>query len=285
MKKINKYLIFLLIPIILLAGCSSKEFVKDTKITVISREDGSGTKDTFTKLFKVLDTSGVDNTTIDSDIIQSTGAILSSVESNKYAIGYVSYGSLNSKVKAISVDDVSPTKENIQNGTYKISRTFNIVVNKNNNKDIVKDFVNFILSSEGQQVVENTKYISKGNTGTFKSSYPEGKISISGSSSVAPVIEKLKEKYQQINKKASIEINQSDSTNGIENTVQEVSDIGMTSRDLTEKEKNSNINNIDIALDALIIIVSNNNSVTNLTKEEIQKIYQGNLNNWKDIVN
>lgn len=285
MKKINKYLIFLLIPIVLLTGCSSKEFIKDSKITVISREDGSGTKDTFTKLFRILDDSGIDNTTIDSDIIQSTGAILSSVESNKYAIGYVSYGSLNSKVKSIAIDGISPTKENIKNGMYKVSRTFNIVVNKNNNKEVVKDFINFILSSEGQQVVENTKYISKGNNGTFKSIYPQGKISISGSSSVSPVIEKLKEKYQEINKAADIEINQSDSTNGIENTIQEVSDIGMTSRDLTTKEKDSNINNIDIALDALVVIVSNDNPINNLTQDEIKNIYQGNIKNWKDIVN
>lgn len=285
MKKFIRYLSVIILSIFIV-GCSSNEFIKDSKITVISREDGSGTKDTFTNLigvYEVVNSKKIENTTIDSDIIQSTGAIISSVESNKYAIGYISYGSLKNNVKALSIDGIEVTKENIKNGNYKLSRTFNIVINNDNNKDEVKDFVNFILSKQGQEIVEKSKYISKENFGDFVSTYPSGKITISGSSSVSPVIEKLKEAYSKINGNVSIELNQSDSTSGIENAISNVSDIGLASRSLSEKELKENITVSSIAVDALVVIVNKENSLGNLSKYKIRNIYQGKITNWKDV--
>ncbi len=284
----KRFLYCILSATIFLTACGKKEgFIADSKVTVISREDGSGTKDTFTNILKIYNLENgkkIDNTTIDSDIIQSTGAIISSVESNKYAIGYISYGVLNDNVKALAVDGVVANRDNIKNGTYKIARNFNVVVNNNNDKEVVKDFMAFISSKEGQAIVEKFKYISKENTGSYQSKNVSGKITISGSSSVAPIMEKLKEEYLKLNSNVVIEINQSDSTNGIENVVIGISDIGLSSRELTAEEKSNSINNNILAIDALVLIVNKENKVDNLTSEEIKNIYQGHLANWKDIV-
>lgn len=284
----KRFLYPLLSITMLLTACSKNDgFINDSKVTVISREDGSGTKDTFTNILKIYNLENgkkIDNTTIDSDIIQSTGAIISSVESNKYAIGYISYGVLNDKVKALEVDGVAANRENIKNDKYKISRSFNVVVNNNNDKEAVKDFLAYMSSKEGQEVVEKFKYISKENTGNYKSTNPSGKITISGSSSVAPIVEKLKEEYLKLNKNVTIEINQSDSTNGIENAVIGISDIGLSSRELTAQEKSNSITNYVLAIDALVLIVNKENKLNNLTSDQIKNIYQGNLVNWKDVI-
>lgn len=282
MKKVI-YILLLLTTIIGISGCQSQGFISDSKITVISREDGSGTRGAFTHLLGIYDKDKVDNTTIDADVFQSTGAILSSVSANKYAIGYVSYGVLNHDVKALEIDHIAISKETIKNNSYKISRSFGLVSHKNNQNLVAQDFIQFILSQQGQQIIEHAKYMAVDQPVAFNSTSPKGKVTISGSSSVAPVIEKLKEAYLKINPHASIEINQSDSTSGVENALQQISDIGMISRDLTDKEKSQPLQSTTIAIDALAIIVNTDNPIHNLSQQQIRDIYQGQITNWQDL--
>lgn len=282
MKKMIGILLTLVI-IVGLTGCHTQAFIPDSKITVISREDGSGTRGAFTHLLAIYDDQKVDNTTIDADVFQSTGAILSSVSANKYAIGYVSYGVLSDDVKALDIDNVAISKENIKNGSYAISRSFSLVSHQNNHNPIVKDFIQFILSQQGQKIIEQAKYMALAPSKAFTSTLPKGKLTISGSSSVAPVIEKLKEAYVKINPQATIEINQSDSTSGVENAIQQISDIGMISRDLTTKEQQQPIQETVIAIDALAIIVNTTNPITHLTSQQLREIYQGHITKWQDL--
>ena len=276
----------------LFAGCKkndTNENVFDTQndITVISREDGSGTRGAFTEIFDILekDAKGnkVDITTETADITQSTGLMLTSTQNNPYAIGYISLGSLNDTVKALKIDGVEATKETIQNGSYKASRPFNIAT-MGNESETTTDFINFIMSSDGQKVVEDAGYISKENTGEFNTTKPQGKITISGSSSVTPVMEKLKEAYEVVNPNVVIEINQSDSTNGMNSVAEGVCDIGMASRELKDSEKEKGIIPKVIALDGIAVVVNKQNTLEGLTSEQVKQIYTGEVTTWSEVI-
>jgi len=272
----------------ILSGCGERGFNVSSDITVISREDGSGTRSAFVELFDIekKDESGakVDLTVQTADITQSTGVMITSVSQNTSAIGYISLGSLNDSVKALRIDNTEPTVENVKNGSYKISRPFNIVT-KSNLSEVANDFINFILSTDGQKVVEENGYISATDNETYTSARPSGKITIAGSSSVSPVMEKLKEAYVEVNPNAAIEINQSDSTTGINSVINDICEIGMASRELKDSEKKSGITATTIAIDGIVVIVNKENTIDNLKKEQIRKIYTGNATKWSDVMN
>ena len=208
------------------AGSSSKS----QTITVVSREDGSGTRGAFIELFGIeeKDASGkkVDNTTDDATITNSTEVMMTTVAGDEAAIGYTSLGALNSSIKALKVDGAEATAANVKSGTYKISRPFNIAT-KGTVSEVTQDFINYILSEDGQKIVESNGYISQGNSGAFTSNGASGKIVVAGSSSVTPVMEKLLEAYQKVNTGAKIELQESDSTTGMTAAIDGTCDIGM----------------------------------------------------------
>lgn len=220
-------------------GKAETEFDAANDISVVSREDGSGTRGAFIELFGIeeKDASGekVDNTTEEANITNSTSVMLSTVADNEYAIGYVSLGSLNDTVKALKVDGAEPTEENIKSGEYKVARPFNIAT-KGDVSEVAQDFINFILSTEGQAVVSESGYIALDNVQAYAGSKSAGKVSIAGSSSITPVMEKLKEAYLKVNPSAEIEIQESDSTTGMTSVADGICDIGMASREVKEEE-------------------------------------------------
>lgn len=252
-------------------------------ITVVSREDGSGTRGAFVELFGIeeeVNGEKVDMTTEEANITNSTSVMMSTVAQDEYAIGYISLGSLDDSVKAVKVDGSEATAENIKNGSYKISRPFNIAT-KEDLSDAAQDFEDFILSTEGQKVVEDNKYIPLDDVSDYKSNGASGKVVVAGSSSVSPVMEKLKEAYAKVNANASIEIQESDSTTGVNSAIEGTCDIGMASRDLKDEEKG--VKATAIAKDGIAVIVNNNNTIDDLTVDQIKDIFTGAVTTWADV--
>lgn len=264
------------------AGSSSKS----QTITVVSREDGSGTRGAFIELFGIeeKDASGkkVDNTTDDATITNSTEVMMTTVAGDEAAIGYTSLGALNSSIKALKVDGAEATAANVKSGTYKISRPFNIATN-GTVSEVTQDFINYILSEDGQKIVESNGYISQGNSGAFTSNGASGKIVVAGSSSVTPVMEKLLEAYQKVNTGAKIELQESDSTTGMTAAIDGTCDIGMASRELKDSEKSAGLTNQVIALDGIAVIVNNKNSASNITSEQVKAIFTGETTDWSNV--
>ena len=264
------------------AGSSSKS----QAITVVSREDGSGTRGAFIELFGIeeKDASGkkVDNTTDDATITNSTEVMMTTVAGDEAAIGYTSLGALNSSIKALKVDGAEATAANVKSGTYKISRPFNIAT-KGTVSEVTQDFINYILSEDGQKIVESNGYISQGNSGAFTSNGASGKIVVAGSSSVTPVMEKLLEAYQKVNTGAKIELQESDSTTGMTAAIDGTCDIGMASRELKDSEKSAGLTNQVIALDGIAVIVNNKNSASNITSEQVKAIFTGETTDWSNV--
>lgn len=255
-------------------------------IDVISREDGSGTRGAFIELFGVeqKDASGekVDYTTDDAEITNSTEVMITSVAGDKQAIGYISLGSLNDSVKALKIDGAAATVDDIKDGSYKIARPFNIVTT-GEVSDVAQDFINFIFSEEGQKVVEDNGYISQGNQGTYTASGKSGKVTVAGSSSVTPVMEKLAEAYKALNSDVTVEVQQSDSTTGVTSSIEGVCDIGMASRDLKDEETAKGAQGQVIAMDGIAVVVNNDNPVDDLTSEQVKDIYVGDTTDWSEL--
>ena len=264
------------------AGSSSKS----QTITVVSREDGSGTRGAFIELFGIeeKDASGkkVDNTTDDATITNSTEVMMTTVAGDEAAIGYTSLGALNDKVKALKVDGVEATAENVKSGTYKISRPFNIATKKDVS-EAAQDFINYIMSADGQKVVEDNGYIAVSENAAFKSNGAKGKIVVAGSSSVTPVMEKLAEAYQKVNTGAQVEVQQSDSTTGMTSAAEGTCDIGMASRDLKDSETQAGLTPTAIALDGVAVIVNNKNSLEDISSDAVKNIYTGTTTDWADV--
>lgn len=288
MKKFIVSLVITAITVTTLAGCGSNDSAKNGvsgtsgPISVVSREDGSGTRGAFIDLFGIeeKDDAGnrTDHTTDEAIIGNSTEIILSNVAGDPNAIGYVSLGSLGNQVKALKIDGAIPNAENIKNGTYKIARPFNIAT-KGTPNDTTQDFINFILSKEGQEVVETNGYIaSVDDAKAFESNGASGKIVVGGSSSVTPVMEKLKEAYKKQNENVDIEINQSDSTTGLQAVLNGTADIGMASRELKDSEKA--LTPTVIAMDGIVVIVNNENSADDMTADEVKAIFIGETTSW-----
>ena len=255
-------------------------------ITVVSREDGSGTRGAFIELFGVeekdADGNKVDNTTEEAEITNNTAVMMSTVAGDVDAIGYISLGSLNDSVKAVKIDGVEATAENIKSGEYKVSRPFNIAT-KGDVSEVAQDFIDYILSPEGQAVIEENGYISIDDAKDAESTQPEGKVVVAGSSSVTPVMEKLKEAYADVNPNAEIEIQQSDSTTGMTSAIDGICDIGMASRELKDEELEAGLTSTTIANDGIAIIVNNDNPVDDLSVDQVKSIYVGETTTWGDL--
>lgn len=265
---------------------TAKDSALEGPITVISREDGSGTRGAFIELFgiEVKNDAGekVDMTTDDAEITNSTSVMMTSVAGNTEAIGYISLGSLNDTVKAVKIDGAEATVDNIKSGTYKIARPFNIAT-KGEVSDVAQDFIKYIMSEDGQKVVEDNGYISQGNDGAYESAGLSGKVVVGGSSSVTPVMEKLKEAYVALNPDVTIEVQQSDSTTGMTSAIEGVCDIGMASRDLKDSEIEKGLTGTTIAMDGIAVIVNNDSPVEELSSDSVKGIYTGEITDWADV--
>ena len=268
-------------------GCGSKSFDAKKNITIVSREDGSGTRGAFVELFGIeeKDANGekVDRTIDSAQITNNTSVMMTTVSGNMYAIGYISLGSLNDTVKALKVDGVEASAANVKAGTYKIARPFNIAYKDGSLSDVSQDFVDYIMSSEGQKIITDNGYISVDDSQPYSGSKPSGKIVVAGSSSVSPVMEKLKEAYMKVNTGADIEIQTSDSTTGMTSAADGVCDIGMASRELKDSETSAGLTSLAIALDGIAVVVNNDNPTTDITSEQVKSIYTGETTTWENI--
>ena len=254
-------------------------------IDVISREDGSGTRGAFVELFGIeeeKDGEKVDMTTQEASITNNTDVMLTTVAGDENSIGYVSLGSLNDTVKAVKIDGAEATAENVADDTYKVARPFNIVTG-DKLSDAAQDFINYIMSEDGQKIISANKYIEVANSGAFTSTNPKGKIVVAGSSSVTPVMEKLIEAYKAINANADIELQESDSTTGITSTSDGTCDIGMASRELKDTETALGLKATVIAMDGIAVIVNKNNPADDYTVDQIKSIFTGSAAKWEDV--
>lgn len=265
---------------------ATSDWDETSDVTIVSREDGSGTRGAFIELFgieeKQDDGTKVDMTTTDAQITNNTSVMLTTVADNEYAIGYVSLGSLNDSVKALKIGGAEATAENIENGSYKVSRPFNIAVKKDLNNEVAKDFMSFIMSTEGQKVVADEKYIAVADVKDYAGTKPSGSCVVGGSSSVSPLMEKLIEAYKAVNPNASIELQTSDSTTGMTSTIEGSYDIGMASRELKEEEA-AELEPTVIATDGIAVVVNNANPLDELSADQVKDIYVGNVSTWDEI--
>lgn len=267
----------------LLASCVLGGVLMAQDIFPISREMGSGTRGAFVEIFgiqKEVRNKKVDATTQKAEVTNSTGVMMTTVANSANSIGYISLGSLNDTIKAVSIDGVSPSVQNINNKTYGISRPFNVVTKTMN--PVIEDFLKYALSKEAKGIAEKTGYISVAKD-SYVSTKPSGKIIIAGSSSVTPLMEKLKESYEKINPNVEIEIQQSDSTTGVNSVVEGIADIGMASREIKESELKKGINAQVLAIDGLAVIVNKENPISNLKKEDVRKIFLGEITSWEQV--
>ena len=291
MKKISTLSKFALVGLASLSfltacGGSSDSGSQGSTINVVSREEGSGTRGAFIELFGVqeknADGEKVDMTTNTAIVTNSTAVMLTTVAGDANAIGYASLGSLDDSNKILQIDGVDATVENIKDGSYKISRPFNIVT-QDGLSDAAQDFVNFILSSDGQAVVEKSGYIPLDDAPAYTAKTDKGKTVVSGSSSVTPVMEKLKEAYVALNPNAEIEIQMSDSSTGVKMAIEGTCDIGMASRTLKDSETAEGVASTVIATDGIAVIVNLNNPIAGLTAEQVRQIYVGETLNWSEV--
>ena len=277
-----KKIICMVLAMAMLCSCALAD-----EINVISREDGSGTRGAFIELFGIEQKNEagekIDCTTDECDITNSTSVMMTSVFGNENAIGYISLGSLNDAVKALAIDGAEASVENIKAGAYSVARPFNIATLAEIS-EAAQDFIDFIMSAEGQAVIEANGYIAVVEEApAFEGGKVSGKIVIAGSSSVTPVMEKLKEAYEAINSDVEIELQQSDSSSGMSSTRDGVCDVGMASRALKDSEIEAGLVPMTIAMDGIAVIVSNDNPVEDLTTEQVRDIYMGEITDWSEV--
>lgn len=276
----------MMIAAVMTAGCAMSAVAAEGDITICSREDGSGTRGAFIELFGIEETNEdgekIDNTTEAAKITNSTAVMMSTVEGDVNAIGYISLGSLNDSVTALKIDGVEASAENILSGDYKVVRPFNIAA-KDEISDAAADFIAYILSEEGQAVIAEEGYISVGEPEAFAGGAAEGKVVVAGSSSVTPVMEKLAEAYKAQNDKVEIEVQQSDSTAGMTSAIDGLCDIGMASRELKDSELEAGLTPTVIAQDGIAVIVNNDSGVTEMTSEQVKAIYTGEITTWEEL--
>lgn len=268
-------------------GGASGEFDSSMDITIVSREDGSGTRGAFIELFGIEeeqeDGEKVDMTTEAAQITNSTSVMLTTVAGDEYAIGYVSLGSLDDSVKAVKIDGAEATADNVKSGDYKVSRPFNIATKADLNNPTATDFIAFIMSEEGQAVVAEEGYIPLDGAEAYAGDAPAGKVVVGGSSSVSPVMEKLIEAYAKVNPEAEIELQTTDSTTGMENAIAGSYDIGMASREVKDEELAEGLEAQVIATDGIAVVVNNANPTEDLTSDQVKAIYTGEALTWDEV--
>ena len=266
------------------AEASSADFDASHKINVVSREDGSGTRGAFIELMGIEqeneDGEKMDMTTVDAQITNSTAVMMTTVAGDLYSMGYISLGSLDDSVKAVQIDGVDATVDNIISGDYTVSRPFNIITG-DTLSDVAQDFYNYIMSDDGQTIISDEGYISV-SSGTFETNGAEGKITVAGSSSVSPVMEKLAEAYEAVNTGATVEIQTSDSTTGVTSAMEGTCDIGMASRALKDSE--TGVTATEIAKDGIAVIVNLDCPVDSLSVDQIMNVYVGNTTDWSSLI-
>ena len=271
----------------LLTACSGKGFDKDASINLLSREEGSGTRGAFIELFgiEVKNADGVkeDHTSEDAAITNSTAVMMSTVADDMNAIGYISLGSLNDTVKALRIDGAAASVEAIESGSYKIARPFNVAT-KGDLSAPAADFLAYILSDDGQKVVTGDGYISIGGTGAYSPASASGTVVVAGSSSVSPVMEKLAEAYMKLNPDVKVELQTSDSTTGMTSVADGVCDIGMASRELKDSELEKGLTPTVIAKDGIAVIVDSDNPLEELSSDQVQGIFTGDITVWNEVV-
>ncbi len=272
------------------AGCAEKGFDPQGEIGLVSREDGSGTRSAFVELTGVQekDATGkkIDRTSSETMVASSTTVVLTTVAGELNALGYVSLGAVNDRVKVIAIDDAMPTTDNIASGRYALVHPFLVASNGDPEKlsAAAKDFLKWILSRDGQKVVVDAGYLQVGTPEPYQSSGAvSGKIVCAGSSSVTPCMERLKEAYQALHPQVTIEVQQSDSSTGLRSALEGICDLGMASRDLKDSEKAGGLVATTIALDGLAVIVNPQNPVMRLTREQIRKAFTGEVTHWSDL--
>lgn len=284
-----------LIAMASLAGCGSTGsssssdnsstggFDTKSNISVITREDGSGTRSAFIELTGVQeekDGTKTDNTLSTAIVQSSTQAVLTGVAGDPTAIGYISLGSLNDTVKAAKIDGVEPTSETVKDGSYKISRPFNIAT-KDNLSEAAQNFIDYILSKEGQEIVNKDYVEAVDNAEPFAGAKGKGKVKVGGSTSVSPVMEKLAEAYQKVNKDVTVEVNTSDSSTGMSQAAEGTVDIGMASRELKDSETAKGIKGTVIAKDGIAVIINKSNTVEDIKLDQLKDIYTGSTTTWE----
>lgn len=281
MAKLNfKWLPLLALLLLPVGGCgSSTTEPTAATINVISREDGSGTRGAFVELVGIQDKNKVDHTTPTAEITNNTAVMMTTIANNKNAIGYISLGSLNNTVTALKIDGVAATVETVKSKQYPIVRPF-IIATKGTPNPAAQDFIAFIMSKSGQDLVEVKGYIGVTTNHSYQTTAPTGKLTIAGSSSVTPIMERLIEAYQTVNPHVTIDIQQSDSSTGINNVIENICDIGMASRELKSSELNHGLTKTVIALDGIAVIVNNQAPVTALTKEQVKAVFTGEIKTW-----
>ena len=253
------------------------------QISVISREEGSGTRGAFVELMGIVDDSDNDITTIDAEITNSTSVMLTTVAGNKQSIGYVSLGSLSDDVKAVKVDGVEASVDDIKNGSYSVSRPFLVAYKDGQLSELAQDYLKYILSADGQAIISENGYISVSDSAeAYTASGLSGKLVLAGSTSVSPVMEKLADAYKALNPDVTIEIQQTGSGAGITSAIEGVCDFGMSSRELKESEA-AELKADQIALDGIAVIVNNENPIDDISSENIKNIYLGEVTNWEDV--
>ena len=250
-------------------------------VSVVTREEGSGTRDAMRDLFDIRDADGRENVTLEAIVADGTGVMITNVANDPYAIGYCSLASLNDTVRALDIDGVEPTVENVKNGSYAIQRPFYLAT-MGDADGLAADFIHFILSSEGQEATTRRCIPAIDNAPAYSGSRPSGKIVVGGSSSVSPVMEDLIAAYAIINPNAEIELQVSDSTNGMNDAKSGVYDIGMASREVREAEVADGLVPIFIAIDGIAVIVNSSNPLTALSREQVRSIYNGETERWSE---
>lgn len=251
-------------------------------ISVISREDGSGTRGAFTELFGVLDDNKKDATTSSAVVTNSTSVMMTTVAGDPASIGYISLGSLNDTVKAVKIDGVAPSAEGVKDGSYKVARPFNVVTN-DNISEVAQDFLNFIMSAEGQEVVDADYVSVADNAESYTASGKSGKVVVAGSSSVTPIMEKLAEAHEALNPDVKVEVQQSDSSTGVQSTIDGTCDLGMASRELKDSELSQGVKPVVIAMDGIAVIVNTGSSIDDLTTDQVKGIFTGDITDWSEI--
>lgn len=269
--------------VLALSGCKAASFDADSAITVVSREDGSGTRGAFAAMFALEDENGVDTITVEALVSNSNNAIMTTVAGNETAIGYVSMCALHDSVKAVAIDGVKPTPENAASGAYRAVRPFNIVCTKDGEalSDAAKDFLSFVMSDDGQATVRASGYVPVVSAGNYAASAEEGKVVVAGSSSVAPLMEKLVEAYETVNPNVKVELQTSDSGTGIQNALAGICDIGMASRELKGSE--AGVSAVAIAYDGIAVVVNPLNPLSGLSSQTVRAIFSGETTEWSGV--
>lgn len=265
---------------------TASDFDNTQAITVITREEGSGTRGAFIELTGVEEKNDagekVDNTSAGAATQNSTNGVMTTVANDETAIGYISLGSLNDTVKAVTVGGVAASAETVKDGTYTLARPFNIVTNGDATDPLAVDFLNFCMSTEGQAIATEEGFIG-GEGEAFESTMPSGSITVGGSSSVSPLMEKLIEAYKAVNANASIEMLTTDSTIGVSGALDGTYTIGMASRELKDSEVEAGAKATVLAMDGIAVIVNPANPIEDLTTEQIKSIYTGETTTWDAI--